>query len=165
MGTLRALSVGVGVLVLMFALDRWSTHVGTLSTPAWGPVGAPAAPVEAAASASTPAPMPVERSTRNTSWCTGAKLTTAEDLMEKYLTPQRDIMLEPLLTKRYTPKGVAYTINDGWWDAARSRVSELVHGVSDADACIEGKARRIDFYGPGGRHLGSADPTQGITVD
>jgi len=27
-----------------------------------------------------------------------------------------------------------------------------------------GEPRRIDFYGPGGRHVGSADPNHGVTV-
>ena len=45
---------------------------------------------------------------------------------------------------------------DAGWAAAPPATN--IHMVADLDACIQGIARRLDFYLPDGDHVGYADP-------
>jgi hypothetical protein len=107
---------------------------------------------------------PVGGPTDRTFVCTGTKRETAESVMATLLTPQADLG-GAMVSATNTRTGVVYTFNAAWWDVVESKVGSLIHSIADADACIQGRARRIDFYGPGGRHVGSADANHGITVD
>jgi len=51
-----------------------------------------------------------------------------------------------------------------WWPTVRPRLREFVQAAADADACVTGKARRIDFYRSTGDRVAFADPNRGIKV-
>lgn len=59
---------------------------------------------------------------------------------------------------------MAYSISADWWGTIRPRLGELVRAAANADACLAGKARRIDFYGPDGKRVAFADPNKGIRL-
>jgi hypothetical protein len=52
--------------------------------------------------------------------------------------------------------------SDNGWAAAPPEAN--IRMVADADACIQGTARRLDFYRANGVHVGYADPELGLKV-
>jgi protein TonB len=60
--------------------------------------------------------------------------------------------------------GVAYTFSRSWWEVVEAKLTPTIEAIANADACLEGKARRIDFYRSGGKLVGFADPVLGIKI-
>jgi hypothetical protein len=57
-----------------------------------------------------------------------------------------------------------YSFHRQWWSDIRPQLHQLIRAASNADSCLTGRARRINFYAPGGKPVGFSDPRQGISL-
>lgn len=86
------------------------------------------------------------------------------DREEKESSYDTQEKIKELAAIEETAGGVRYTIYANSWTVVQPRLDEFVHAIANTDACIEGKARRIDIYSPFGQVVGFADPSIGIRV-
>jgi len=105
---------------------------------------------------------PSDLPTKPTAVCTAAQRGSAARVMDSLLTFHGE--LGAILDRHVFGSGVMYTVNASWWGTVAGKSEHVIRSVASADACLEGVVRRLDFYGPGGQHIGFADPAGVITV-
>jgi hypothetical protein len=112
-----------------------------------------------------PVPMPSYADAGGAFRCPAEKVVTARDILSM-VTHAANGLADPLVARVSETKngGVSYTFHPASWDVVANNLSGLVTSIANADACVEGRARRIDFYDPRGAHVAFADPRQGVTM-
>ena len=57
-----------------------------------------------------------------------------------------------------------YSFHAQSWPTIRPQVPQLVRAATNADICLTGRVRRIDYYAPDGTPVGFSDPRHGTSV-
>lgn len=78
-----------------------------------------------------------------------------------------------VMTEMSAPEMSRVNVEDGWvvvrfgsdWASWNDRQTEMmVHAFADADACLSGRPRRIEFRSPTGKLVARADEARGIRM-
>lgn len=156
--------VAIGILaIIVVALFNFARGCGGSSTETSTAVERPAT-TESTADIER-VPMPSYSTATGSFRCSADKVAAAKETLRMVTTPNGGLS-EPMVDSVRETKagGVGYTFNAGFWEVVEENLSALVTSISNADACVQGKARRIDFYRAGGRRVAFADPKQGIKI-